>query len=59
MNLPALVNHGLTSLAVHTDIAGTRILLAMALLSFLIGLATTLTFSLRLFTNILLVGQAS
>jgi polyisoprenyl-phosphate glycosyltransferase len=59
MNLARLVNHGIASLSVHADIAGARLLIAMAGLCIFTAAGAIATFLFRLFTDILIVGQAS
>ena len=59
MNLVGLVNVGLRAISVHADTAGARMLVAVSFISVLVAAGAAATLGLRLFTNILIVGQAT
>lgn len=59
MNMVSLVTHGLSSIAVYGDVAGTRILLSTAILLILLLLVLCIVLVIRLFTNWGIPGWAT
>ena len=59
MNLVSLITHGLSSIAVYGDLVGTRILLAIVMLSVLLLLALCLVVLIRFLTDLAIPGWAT
>jgi hypothetical protein len=59
MNLVSLITHGLSSIAVYGDLVGTRILLAIVILSVLLLLALCLVVLIRFLTDLAIPGWAT
>jgi glycosyltransferase involved in cell wall biosynthesis len=59
MNLVSLITHGLNSIAVYGDVVGTRILLAIAVLLFVLLLASGLVALIKFWTNLAIPGWAT
>jgi hypothetical protein len=59
MNLVSLITHGLSSIAVYGDWVGTRILLAIVILSVLLLFALCLVVLIRLLTDLAIPGWAT
>ncbi|MCC5635081.1 glycosyltransferase [Nostoc sp. CHAB 5844] len=59
MNLVSLVTHGLSSIAVHGDIVGTKVLLSIVILFIICLLLLCLIFLIRIFTTWTIPGWAT
>ena len=59
MNFVSLITHGLSSISVYGDLVGTRILLAIVILSVILLLALCLVVLIKIFTTIAIPGWTS
>ena len=59
MNMVSLVTHGLSSIAVYGDVAGTRILLSTAILLVFLLLVLVIVVMIRIFTDWAIPGWAT